>query len=107
VELTPNEQMIYEKQSQQINTETVNTDIYTSWVRGEYIFQNENLEVIMKRIERWYDIEVIINDPNIAQQRLSGRFRDEEPLDQVLEVIKLTTPINYTVKEKVVIIDIK
>jgi ferric-dicitrate binding protein FerR (iron transport regulator) len=105
VELNPSQQMIYEKQSHEINTKTVNTDLYTSWTRGEFIFQKEKLSVIMKKIERWYDIQVVINDPKIADQRLSGRFRDEEPLGQVLEVIKLTTPIQYTIKEKVVIID--
>ena len=107
VELNPNQQLVYEKLSQKVNTELVNTDLYTSWIHGEYIFHNEKLEVIMKKIERWYDMEVIINDPGIADQRLSGRFRDEEPLDQVLEVLKLTTPIQYIVKEKVVIIEKK
>jgi len=104
VELKPNQRLVYKKLDHTMDREMVNTEIFTSWTRGEYIFQNETLGTILNTIERWYDIQVLVNAPGIEEHRLSGRFRDDEPLHQVFEVIKLTTPIQYTLKDKVVVI---
>ena len=56
--IKPGEQITYNITDQSIQVQKVNTDIYCSWRNGLFILEAQRLEDIMKRISRWYDVEV-------------------------------------------------
>src|SRR5690606_16925364 len=36
----------------------VNTDLAVAWKEGKFIFRNEELQVVMRKLARWYDVEI-------------------------------------------------
>jgi transmembrane sensor len=84
---------------------TIQSDI--SWKEQELIFENEAFEELAKRLERWYNINIRINDKTLLNNRYTGKFVNNESLEQVLRVIERTTPISYEIDKDNVIINSK
>ena len=57
--LIPGNKAVY-LPNEPIRLTTVNTELYTAWRHGQYIFMNESVENILKQLSRWYDIEVLL-----------------------------------------------
>jgi len=71
---------------------------FTAWKDQKLIFNSETFDEIVLKLERWYGVNIKLMDKKIKDERFTGKFTHNEPLIQVLEVIKVTTPIKYTVK---------
>ena len=44
-------------------------NVVVSWMDGKFGFSNERLDVIMRKICRWYDVEVLYAVPGIRERR--------------------------------------
>lgn len=93
------------KQSAQkaVLKDKIDPAVYVSWKDDFWILKSENLESLAKKIERKYNVIFSFKDEESKKYIFSGTLKDY-PLEQILEVIKLNAPIQYTIKEKNVII---
>ena len=77
-----------------------------SWKDQELVFENETFSELSKRLERWYNVEIEIRDTSVLEgNSYTGKFVHNESLEQVLRIISRTTPIKYTVKSGIVIVE--
>jgi transmembrane sensor len=88
-----------------IEKKTILSEI--SWKDQRLTFENETFEDLAKRLERWYNINIKIIDSNLLSNRYTGKFVNNESIEQVLLVIGRTTPITYIINNDSVIIDSK
>ena len=70
---------------------------YTEWTNGKLVLRNDLMPVMLKRIERWYNVKFNVTDERINQYRYWATL-EEENLDQVLNMLSLTGP--FTFKKK-------
>lgn len=56
--LKPKQQSIVRPESTVIATKEINIDNVMAWKRGDFIFDDEDLESIMHKVSRWYNVEV-------------------------------------------------
>jgi len=70
---------------------------FVAWKDQKLIFNSETFDQIVLKLERWYGVNIKIMDEKLKSERFTGKFTHNEPLIQVLEVIKITTRIKYTV----------
>ncbi len=77
----------------------VDIDLHTAWKEDRLIFRSETLENIAYKLERWYDVKIHIQDEELKNSRYTGKFAHKETLTQVMEILNLTTPINYSFKQ--------
>jgi transmembrane sensor len=47
----------------------------TAWTAGDLIFDNESLSSVVDRVNRYSDTRILISDPQIGNQKISGVFR--------------------------------
>ena len=73
------------------------------WVKNKLAFDQEALEDIASKIERWYDVSVIITDDKLKGIEYSGVFTDET-LPEVMEALRLTGNFRYTINKKEIVI---
>ena len=95
--LTPGENLHFDGKTSKITVSNVDTGLYTSWKAGLVTFRNEKLKDIAKKIERWYNVEVVINNPKIGEEAYFGTIMKNKPIDQILEVLKLTSSLKYQI----------
>ena len=83
-----------------VNSE-VRTEAYTSWKDTRWVIEREKLSTFAVKLERRYNVRFVFADDDLKDYVFSGKFEDET-LDQLLEVLKLSAPILYRVKQNTV-----
>jgi hypothetical protein len=71
----------------------------TGWKDGLLIFEDTPMAEVVKKMERWYGVNFIIKDPDILSYCFTGTFSSES-ITQVLELLKITSNIGYSIKDK-------
>jgi ferric-dicitrate binding protein FerR (iron transport regulator) len=95
--MKPNDLVVYDKTLRNYSTNVVQPQKYLSWIDGKLEFRNDPLDVIARRLERWYNIDVEINGKISYDQRLRATFIDES-LEEVLYLMKRTLHIDYRIE---------
>lgn len=78
----------------------VDISSYTAWKDGLFLFDDESLDVIMRKISRWYDVEVVFADGIDRQERFGGGVSRYGQLQEVLDRLSLTGKVRFAVKER-------
>jgi transmembrane sensor len=92
--MLPLQQFSYNKKSDDIQLEKADADKVIAWKEGVFTFRNDSLEEIFSQLMKTYNVEIIIKDPELKGYWFHATFKDET-LDEILELIKLSTPIIY------------
>ncbi|GAB1473921.1 hypothetical protein MASR2M69_13620 [Bacteroidota bacterium] len=99
--IKPSEKVVIDKveKSSRINPvkDTLPT---TGWREGWLIFDDLPLSEVFVKMKRWYGITVKIEDNSILEKRFSAKFK-EESASQVLDLMRKTQLINYTVQDSI------
>jgi ferric-dicitrate binding protein FerR (iron transport regulator) len=92
--MKPNEQLILNIEKQTITKNEVEASQYSTWKEGKLIFRNEDMQQVARRLSRWYNADVIIDDRMLDTYTFHATFADE-PLDEVLKLLSITTPLSF------------
>jgi ferric-dicitrate binding protein FerR (iron transport regulator) len=92
--LLPNDQLVLDIDNKSFTKKAIEATQYSSWKEGKLVFRNENMRQVATRLSRWYNAEVVVEDRLLDDYRFHATFIDE-PLDEVLKLISITTPIRY------------
>ena len=83
----------------------VKTELYTSWKDSRWVIESESIEELAMKLQRRYDVQIIIANNELKQYPFTGILADET-LEQVLEIMKSVVPIKYVISKKVVLLSI-
>lgn len=93
--LSPNEQLTFDIKKNVYSKKEVLASQYTTWKEGKLVFRNENMRQVALRLSRWYNAEIVVEGSLLDEYTFHATFVDE-PLDEVLKLISITTPITYS-----------
>jgi ferric-dicitrate binding protein FerR (iron transport regulator) len=93
--LIPGQMASFDKTNKSLNLTQVNTDLYTSWHKGLFIFDKATLTDIATKIEEVYGVRVTVNTNKTVNYKANFVFRKTQPVDTVLEMLKFVLPIDY------------
>jgi transmembrane sensor len=104
-DLRPNQQSKLNTIDNTIKVE--NVDVYNeiSWKDGVFSFDRKPLKEIMKIFARWYDLEIILNNKSIENNRFYGALDKDQPIEDILEILKKHKIISsYKISGKKIVI---
>lgn len=102
--LAPGDQAIMNLNDHTIEVNEVNTSYYTSWINDKIEFNNEDLEVVMKRLSRWYNFEYEFKNENARKFHFTARLSNHEKISNIIEMLELTADVRFEYKHGKVII---
>ena len=79
------------------------TDLYTSWKDENWIFKGEKISELAVLLERRFNVKILFGSEELKEYRFTGTFQNET-LEQVLQVLKLTAPLQYEIGKGTVIL---
>jgi ferric-dicitrate binding protein FerR (iron transport regulator) len=92
--LNPDESFIYNSLSDSSEINSVNTTEKLSWLDGKLTFKYEPFEEVVRKINRWYNVNIVIKDDVLKTYIYYGTFQDET-LDEILKLLQITAPIRF------------
>ena len=97
INLSPNQKAIYNKYENNFRIENVDPIFSISWKDNVLKFDNESWPDILTHLERWYDVKFYYPDDVLGDQRFTLTIKTES-LREVLDLIKISTPIKFTIE---------
>lgn len=71
-----------------------------AWKNGLFVFRSEPIGSIMRKLGRWYDVEIKLSDPAVSAMRFTGTIRKYESIRKVLNMLALTQKIKFRIDDK-------
>lgn len=102
--LTPGHQASFARNNKQISVRKVETEQYTAWHLGKFVFEEQSLETIMRQMERWYGIDVFYENQDLKKYRFSARLQRYDNVSEIFKKMELTTNISFNINNKTVVI---
>ncbi len=96
--LKPNQKISLNKENGETWIREVDVSMYTSWKDGMLKSEKEDLARLIKKVERYYNINIKIKDPLVGLYKISGKLDLKNSPEQTLNIIKLTVPIDWNKK---------
>jgi transmembrane sensor len=101
--LKENERAIYSTVSKKMSLQAVKAESETSWRVGKLTFVNKPFYEIEEELERWYGVEIHLEEESSASCRFSTTI-ENEPINKILELFKTTSGIAYEMDDKTIVI---
>jgi transmembrane sensor len=93
--LTPNHQATIS--NSKIELAPANLKYNLAWKNGYFRFNQDDITEIMRRISRWYDIEVVY-EGEISQEKFSGTISNSKNISQVLRMLSYSQDIKFKIE---------
>ncbi|EFK58299.1 FecR family protein [Sphingobacterium spiritivorum] len=95
--LNPGQRTTYDKGSKRVDTETFNPKEILAWQSGNFFFDAEGIESIMRKIARWYDVEIVYQG-DMKDKIFSGTISRFGEVQDVLDMLALTGSVKFRIE---------
>lgn len=104
LQVTPGYQSVFDQAAGVLSTRAVDTDIYTSWKDGVFIFEDEKLVNILSRLERWYNVKIEYANAGQKEARFTAHVDKYQSATEVLKLMQATGAVAFDVNPNVIIV---
>jgi ferric-dicitrate binding protein FerR (iron transport regulator) len=94
--MNPSDHTVYYKENNEIVTKTIKDERYISWKEGKLIFTAEPLDEVVKKLSRWFNVDIQIKDHELDDITITATFV-HETLPQVMGLLSIVSPVTYSI----------
>ncbi|MHA4893579.1 FecR family protein [Pedobacter sp. PWIIR3] len=94
VVIVPGQETVLNHSSKEISLRNFDADDVLAWRQGYFQFNNEDIRSIMRKLSRWYDLDVTYTK-NFVDQRFSGSVSRFEEASKVLRMLEFTGTVHF------------
>ena len=95
--LNPRMQSYFMKKTEHNVINRVNPEKFTGWKDGKLMLIDDPMAVVVKKLERWYNVEIEVLNKRIYDYKYTATFI-HEPIEKVLKMMSIATPISYRIE---------
>lgn len=88
--VAPGQQVQLKKDGKLVLVKEVDMDEELAWKNGLFVFHQDGLNSIMRRLSRWYDVQVEYDKGQVPESHFTGAIRRQENISKVLNMLELT-----------------
>ena len=83
------------------SVEITNNEVvkYISWKDGKLVFRNDPLEFVIMKMERFYNVEIEVQDEQLYMYHFHATFEDES-IFETLRLFKVSSNIDYRILKR-------
>lgn len=104
--LIADQQFIYNKEDGQYTLNRLPAGPSTAWHNNQLVFENASFTEIAHTLERWYNVSVTLQNSAMNSHHYTVGFNNE-PVGNVLAVLKKLSGINYQINDRNISINLK
>jgi transmembrane sensor len=87
-----------------VNVQADSTIKEIAWVYNRLVFEEENFADLAVKMERWFDVEIEINNEKLKEMTITGSFQDEN-LEEALRALQYLVSFKYSIENRKVTIN--
>jgi transmembrane sensor len=86
------------------NNQLIASDIthsgYFLWKDGIICFDNEAFPELVRKLELYFDLKILVENKKILNYRCTGKFRSKDGVEHILRVLQLSNKFRYSIDDK-------
>ncbi len=99
-ELEPEQHLVYNHETGTKAVSQADTYRYISWKDGRLMFRNDPLPDVLNKLSMIFNVDIELQGEELKNYRYRATFQ-EESLEEILKLLELSAPINYTEVERI------
>ncbi|GAA3516503.1 FecR domain-containing protein [Aquimarina addita] len=103
--IIPGTLAMYDNVNEKLSSKRVDVAKYMSWRDGKFILKKQRLDGILKKLSRYYNIEIAVDNQELNEQTFSGHLDLKDTIEKVLDVIKETSDLKYKIVDRKIVIN--
>ncbi|KIO75750.1 hypothetical protein TH53_18955 [Pedobacter lusitanus] len=100
--LTPGQQAVTVAGSDKLISRTANIEEVTAWKNGLFQFNHTSIDVVMRQIARWYNVEVVYQS-DVSKVSFTGNLSRNLKASRLLEMLSITG-LHFRIEDKKIIV---
>jgi len=102
--LKPGELGLANLVSGEMDIKKVNIRPYIAWKDGDFVFENEALENIMMRLERWYNVKIFFMNEECKMYRFTADIERYSDVKDLLFYMQETSNVKFEVNKNAIVV---
>ena len=94
--LAPGERTVYDKRQKLVRKEAFDPEEVIAWKSGYFLFDAEPVENVMRKIARWYDIDIAY-EGDMRDKQFSGSISKYDNIQDILDMLALTGTVSFRI----------
>ena len=94
--IKPGERALLDNKLNTLKVAAVDVEKQIAWKDGFLIFRDDKMDEVVKKLNRKFNVEIVLQDPELKEYVYTATFEDET-LSQILGLLRISAPVNYTV----------
>jgi len=94
-QLEPHHQIIISHDTKDFIVKEVDAQLYKEWIIGRVTFNNESLDNVSKKLERWFNVDIQFEQQEIGELKFTGTILRNKPFEQILKSFAHLYNLNY------------
>ena len=86
--ISPNQMATFDKTNSNTKITNVSAEAYSLWTKGIMNFEEADFSLVIKQVERYYNISVSFSDHQIEIMRISGKLDLKKSRKEVMEYLE-------------------
>lgn len=105
--LKPGQQAITTIGTNRVTIATVDTEDEIAWKNDYFTFNNERLESVMRKVSRWYNVDIEYTPGQHINENYWGSINRYSDVNKVLNMLEVTGDVRFRIKGNKIIVSKK
>jgi len=101
--LKPGQQAVLKKTGS-LTFQNADTQEVLAWKNGDFVFRNDDFRKVMRKISRWYDVDIIYDASAPESIPLGGMISRTKTLSALLNLMEQTGAVHFSRKGRTIIV---
>jgi ferric-dicitrate binding protein FerR (iron transport regulator) len=89
--------------SNSIKVQDIDTELATAWKNNKFIFDGDDIQYILRMVERWYNVEIEYRGP-ISKEKFYGAVSRYENVSEVLKTLDYDGKVHLKIEGRKIIV---
>jgi transmembrane sensor len=96
VKVKPGQRVTFNEEQKKLVLTDDDVSRYSLWREGKLSFKNDPMDVVIRKLGRWYNVDIELKDPELSGYRYTAIF-ENETIQQAMEMLSFSSPIIYRI----------
>lgn len=87
-----------------VKIEKVDVTEQIGWKEGKFIFRSKRLEEVMATLARWYNLEIVYQNPEVKDLHFTGNIPRHATITELLKFIERTHLVHFVIQGRKVFV---
>lgn len=101
--LAPGQESAIKPSGSSISIRNVDVEESIAWKNGYFIFTNEDIRSIMRRVSRWYDVDIEYSG-DLPRGGFGGNVSKSKNISEILRILELTKAVRFKIEGRRVMV---